>query len=164
MTRRIYVIDTGYLLELFEVPGASVKSSITEVKRRFTEAIKRSHGLYVPFTCLCELGNRIAQVPDGNIRRKLALNLYHTIKTSLDDGNPWIITPNDGMSSMKTSCIEFAETYCERGIGLTDTVVIHEAIRLYKKYSSLGYKVHIWTKDGDLKALEPQCEEDAFLG
>ena len=163
MTRRIYVIDTGYLLELFRVPGASTNSSAKEIKKRFKEAISNNNGLYVPFTCICELGNRIAQVPNGSIRRKLVFKLLDTVKSSINEGFPWIITPSEGISVIMIYCVEFA-SYCDMGIGLTDTLVIQESIRLNRKYSGFGYKIHIWTKDKTLKSFEPECEADAFLG
>lgn len=163
MTKRIYVIDTGYLLELFRVPGASSCSSAEKVKKRFKDAISNKDGLYVPFPCICELGNRIAQVKDGSVRRKLALKLHDTVKTSIDEGFPWTITPSDGISEIMPYFLRFAD-YCESGIGLTDSIVIQESIRLDKKYNVFGYKIHIWTKDTTLKSYEPEGEADAFLG
>ena len=163
MTKRIYVIDTGYLLELFRVPRASTKASAKEVRKRFKEAISKKNGLVVPFSCICELGNRIATVPNGDIRRKLVLQLLDTVKSSINEEYPWTITPSEGISVIMVSCLEFA-SHCEMGIGLTDTLVIQESIRLNKKYSAFGYKIHIWTKDKTLKSFEPECEEDAFLG
>ncbi len=163
MTKRIYVVDTGYLCELFKVPGVSTPKATKEVRRRFKAAITNHDGLFVPFTCICELGNHIAQAPDGRVRRKLVLRLLETVKSSINEGVPWTIIPSEGIATIIPYCLEFA-SYCEIGIGLTDTLVIQESIRLNKKLSGFDYKIHIWTKDTTLKSYEPEPEVDAFLG
>jgi hypothetical protein len=163
MTKRIYIVDTGYLLELFKVPGVSTGNASKEVKKRFKNAIINNDGLFVPFVCICELGNHIAHVPDGGIRRKLVLQSIEAVKASINEGTPWTITPSEGISEILPHCQKF-ESYCKIGIGLTDTLVIQESLRLKKRYSGLGYTIHIWTKDTTLKSYEPETEADAFLG
>ena len=145
------------------MPGASNVKASKEVKKRFRNAIINNDRLYVPFVCICELGNHIAHVQDGAIRRNLALKLIDTVRSSINDGNPWTITPSEGLSELLTNCREF-ESYCEMGIGLTDTLVIIESVRLKKRYSGLGYSIHIWTMDKAIKSHEPEKEEAAFLG
>ena len=164
MITLVYVIDTGYLLELFSVPGASSATAIKEIKRRYEKAIKNNSRFYVPFPCICEVGNRITRIGNGRVQRKLALNLCETVKSSFDNGVPWIITPFKLSPSIDVVCKAYAKSYAVQSIGLTDTVVIEEAKRLKKKYSGLRFKVHIWTKDKEVKALEPEHERNCFLG
>ncbi len=51
----------------------------------------------------------------------------------------------------------------QKGLSLTDTSIIREAHNYKKKRSSFGYKVHIWTRDRELKAREPDSERNPFL-
>jgi hypothetical protein len=162
--RHVYILDTSYLLELLGVPGCSNDEASGEIRKRFSQAVKNDGRFYVPFACICELGKHISEVPDGNSRRNLAKRLCGTVKSSVNDNTPWIITPAEVLESILDICKEFAEKYVLNGIDLADSSVIHEAERLRKKYSGLGYKVHIWTKAHDLKALEPDSEDDPFLG
>jgi len=71
----IFVIDTSYLLELFEVPKSSDPQAVTEVRKRYAEAVEGSARLFVPLPCLLELANHIADVPQGDLRHRLANNL-----------------------------------------------------------------------------------------
>lgn len=161
----VIIIDTSYLPELFKVPGFSQKPAIEEIRERYAMAIKSDSRLYVPLPCIFELADHIAEIDDGNHRNKLGNEVYKTIKTSVEEGIPWLITPPieaiDFLPKLFEECVN---KYMIEGIGLTDTCTIHEAGRLKKKYSSFNYKVHIWTKDRDLKAQEPDSEQNPILG
>jgi len=167
MSIRVFVIDTSYLLELFNVPGFSQDSAVKEVRERYKLAIKNNSLLFAPLPCVFELANHIADVRDGNSRRKLGQKLFETIESSVNENIPWNITPSTGIELLPGLFKEFAETYVAQSISLTDTSIIHEAQRLkkkFKQYSMLNYEVHIWTKDNALKAYEPDSERDPFLG
>ena len=56
----------------------------------------------------------------------------------------------------------FSKPGMKKGLSLTDTSIIREAHNFKKKYTSFGYKVHIWTKDKELKAREPDVEKNPF--
>ena len=43
----VYVIDTSYLCELFEVPRYSTEKAISEVRKRFAVAVEAKARLYV---------------------------------------------------------------------------------------------------------------------
>jgi hypothetical protein len=163
---RIFVIDTGYLLEFFRVPKHSKDAHVSEVRKRHQQAIDNKDRLYVPITCIFELANHIAQIDDGNIRRKTVSSLLEYIKKSIESDSPWNIVPfEEGLKTYFVPLIqEFSEYYVQINISLTDTTVIREAIRLKEKYKKSGYLVHIWTKDKSLKAYEPDTEENPFIG
>jgi hypothetical protein len=164
MTPSIFVIDTSYLLELFRVPGHSKVSAVEEVKKRFEYAIETGGRFYVPLPCIFELGNHIAKVNDGNIRRKLGKELYETVQSCVNENMPWNITPATGIELLPKLCEAFSNKYVIQGVGLTDAFIVQEANRLKKTYSKHKVKVHIWTKDQALKAQEPDKENNAFIG
>lgn len=163
---RTFVIDTGYLLEFFRVPGHSKDDHVKEVRKRHQQAIENKDRLYVPLTCIFELANHIAHIDDGNRRRKTALSFSDYVRESIDSDSPWNIVPfEEGLKTYFIPLIrEFMEHYIQMNIGLTDTTVIREAIRLKEKYKKSGNSVHIWTKDKSLKAYEPDTEENPFVG
>lgn len=164
MITAVFVLDTSYLLELFRVPGHSNDAAVTEIRNRYGKAIKNNSRLYVPLPCIFELANHIADVNDGHSRRELGNKFFETIKSCVKENIPWIITPSCDMEILTQLCEVFAVRYLLKTIDLTDTNTILESQRLKKKYSSFSYNVHIWTKDSNLKAYEPDHEIDSFTG
>ncbi len=161
MSIAVYVIDTSYLLELFKVPTFSESISILEITNRFENAIRTKSRLYVPLPCIFEFADHIADVKNGSVRNRIAGSFYKTVKNSVENGKPWIITNIEELPQLIDNWVQL---YIRQKISLTDTSIISEAKRLKKNYRSLDYKVHIWTKDTSLKAHEPDTEEDSFLG
>ena len=111
MSISVLIIDTSYLLELFSVPGHSNVQSNIEIKKRFENATKNNSRLYVPLPCIYEFSNHIAHVDDGNRRKELADKEYDTIKSSVQDGRPWIITPSTGLEKLPQIFQIFASEY-----------------------------------------------------
>ena len=163
MNHKIYVIDTSYLLELYKVPGFSTPSSYTKIKDKFKSAIENAFQLHVPFPCILEFGNHIADVKNGKARKTLGEQFSKAIKSSIEESSPWIISPLDERLFVQ-KCELFSNVFLPHRLSLTDTFVIQEAKRLKDKYKSFKYSVHIWTKDENMKAREPDNEPDAFLG
>lgn len=162
---RVYVIDTSYLLEIFEVPGHSNKEARLKIKRRLATAAKSGARLYVTVPSIYELANHISQVPNGNLRRSLAEQVRDTVLSSLDQGTPWTIIPSQQPDTFKKLIVCFVDNHVIQGIDLSDSTLIDEARRLKReRYGGPGWRVHIWTKDKNLKALEPDNEPRAYLG
>jgi hypothetical protein len=163
---RIYVIDTSYLLELFDVPNFSTVASVASVRSKFRDAIEERSQLIVPLGCVFELADHIADVPAVGTRKKLSEELAETVKSSIKTSQPWQITPPDKIGATLSEVFsKYANEYLPQGMGLTDTYTLEEARRLKQKYSaSMGYQVHIWTKDQALKAHEPDVEPNPFTG
>ena len=163
---RVYVIDTSYLLELFDVPGCSTQKAREEIKIRIAAAAQSGARLYVTVPCIYELANHIADVLDGNKRRSLAEQVRDTVLSSLDDGTPWTIIPSQKLDIFKNLIVSFVDNpVIQKGVGLSDSTLIDEAHRLKRdRYQRRGSPVHIWTKDKALKAWEPDTEPDAYVG
>ena len=64
----VYVIDTSYLLELFEVPGYSTEVAVAEIRKRVADAARSGARLYVTVPSVYELAKHISDVRDGNLR------------------------------------------------------------------------------------------------
>ncbi len=162
---RVYVIDTSYLLEIFAVPSHSTKEARDEIKNRIAAAAKNGARLYVTVPSIYELANHISHVSNGNARRLLAKQMRDTVLSSLDQGTPWTIIPSQQLDTFRNLIVSFIDNHVIQGIGLSDSTLIDEARRLKNTtYRGPSWRVHIWTKDKNLKALEPDNEPDAYLG
>ena len=163
MINRI-VVDTSYLVELFEIPKKSNEAAVKEVKARFAQAIKAGSFLYVSTSALFELANHIAHVNDGYVRKKLAEKLKTAVENSKNKQNPWIIEPCEELADIEllvNALVQFSDQYAAQGLGLTDTSLVLIAKNLKKQYKSDN--VYIWTTDQDLKAREPDTEPNPFV-
>ncbi len=165
--KKIYVVDTSYLLELFKVDGNYSNTAAAEIKKRFEKAVKAGDLIFVPLPCIYELGNHIADVRDGARRKKLADKISDEC---INKKVPWTITPATGTESLSELWDKFAKKYINYtksnksgSIGLVDAATIYEAQRLKEEYKKRISKVHIWTKDGTLKPHEPDAEPNPFI-
>lgn len=169
----LYVVDTGYLLELYRVDGCFDEQASDIVNTKFVEANERNGRFYVPVPVLFELANHIADVKNPQHRRTLSERLNKTISSCLVDGNPWILlhpeskdTIKDLTEALHECAHRFASGLSQQRLGLTDTVVIMEAERLKGRYKDTSLKkhlIHIWTRHSELKAYEPDKEPDPFV-
>lgn len=163
MIKRVLVIDTGYLFDLYRVKQNSDENDHLEITKRFEQAKNQSDILCVPVTVIFELANHIAHIRDDNRRKNLAEKLAQHIGTSVTKGKPYTIVPCADFSSVEIlakNLVEFSKKYALQGLGLTDTSVFLEAKRLRRKYPTNDYLVHIWTRDGKLKLCERELDTE----
>jgi len=163
MSTVVFFIDTSYLLELFSVPGCFEEAAVKEIKKRYAQAIEDKSRFFVPLPCIFELGNHIADVKKESSRNRLKTKLSETVISCVKENNPWIITPSIEIESLPDLWETFSKPEMRRGLSLTDTSIIREAHKFKEKQSSFDYKVHIWTRDRELKAREPDSERNPFL-
>lgn len=156
---RIFVVDTSYLLELYSVPDFSDPAFSTRLRKRMAGlAGARFH---VPAGCLYKFCDHISDVADGNRRHRLAQQIAADVESSIERARPWLITPSRGLNELAGLIRAFASDPARHVIGLTNSDVIEVANVLKRKYgSSTGYRVHIWTRNAQLKAHEPDREPE----
>ena len=162
--KRVYVVDTSYLLELYQVPGHFEKKAHRVIIDRWAHAESDGASFHVTVGCILELGNHIADVDDGRRRCELAGRLHRDAANSVADKIPWLIAPAEDVASLPGLLEAFRTEWVQQQLGLVDAQVIEHARRLAKSYTGLGYCIHIWTKDGRLKPYEPHREGGAFVG
>jgi hypothetical protein len=171
---RLIVVDTSYLLELFQVPDCSSERAYGPIYQRFENARHITDQLQVPLPVLFELGNHVADVKNGESRKRLATELVDAVDVWLTGEAPLTIVSsmNDARTVQDfrdavTGLTQEFKTLAPDRQGLTNAAIALEAKRLRHKHknSSLKtYLVHIWTTDKKLKALEPDAEANAFVG
>ncbi|WP_437682631.1 hypothetical protein [Sorangium sp. So ce131] len=162
MSSPVLVIDTSYLLELYQVPSYSSPEAHKEVKARFAKAIEARSLLVVPFPSIFEVANHIVDGRDEGSRVGLAQRFVADIEQSFTKGVPFLITPALDEANLRMLLQRFAGEFAAQRVGLTDTSIVEEAQRLKQKYGNQR-KVHIWTKDHRLKAREPDVEPSPFV-
>lgn len=163
MSTVVFFIDTSYLLELFRVPGCFEEAAVKEIRRRYAQAIEDKSRFFVPLPCIFELGNHIADVTNESSRNQLKERLSGTVISCVKKQTPWIITPSIKTESLPDLWKMFSKPEMQKGLSLTDTSIIREAENFKKKRRRFDYKVHIWTRDRELKAREPDSERNPFL-
>ena len=156
---RIFVLDTSYLLELYSVPGFSDRTFSTRLRERMAGlAGARFH---VPAGCLYKFCDHIADVTDGSRRHYLAHRIATDVESSIGHARPWLISPAKGLDELAGFIRAFASDPTRHVMGLTNSDAIEVANVLKRKYgSSTDYRVHIWTRNAQLKAHEPDREPD----
>lgn len=178
IVKRLFVLDTSYLLEFFQVPNCSDKAAYKPIEQRIEVAVTNKEQMFLPLPVLFELGNHIADIKSNfALRKELANKLFDMVKSSIDNETPFIITPLVGeLESIKellAALGKVSEGFKShiagaRHLGLTDTVVMMEAARLKAKFQPQSstlkkYEVHIWTRHQELKAHEPDKEAHPFV-
>lgn len=94
--RRAAILDTSWLLELYQVKGYFNKSNIPHVQNETAGIVKAGCELFVTVPVLFEVASHITHVKGAGDRRTLAQKLLKVIENSLDPGNPWTIVAVGG--------------------------------------------------------------------
>lgn len=162
MTYKHFVIDTGYLLELYKVPGHSDKDAHAKIRSKFDTAADRNDRFYLPAVVIFETANHIAGVHVGTNRRTLAQRLRDDVVSSISQpSEPFIIVPHLDPTALVALLTKFADEFAVQKLSLTDSSIVTEARRV--SVDRHGEPVHIWTRDAATKALEPHKEADPFV-
>lgn len=170
---RLYVIDTGCLLEFFKIDNRFSEDTSKRVKAKFKEAIEAGNTMYVPQPVLFECANHIAGIKNNANKKNIAERFVQSVQSSISDSNPWVITHpthDDSIGNLITALNAALEKFNDdiqtNAFSLVDIVVINEAKRLQAAHPSNSlkkYLVHIWTTEHAVKAHEPDTELNAFI-
>ena len=87
----IAILDTSYLLELYQVPGCCKQSRFNTVRMQIGDIINAGGELFVTVPVLFEVANHIIHVRDGRRRRRLSEKFRDDVRQSLDGSGPWTI-------------------------------------------------------------------------
>jgi len=161
------VIDTSYWLELFKVPGHFKDSNHNKVKLYFKTAIQNNYRLYISVPVLFELANHIAHVDNGSQRHDLAGQFSKTVKQGITIEEPSLniissmafTVANELSQKLEYFVDRFESEFAQQGLGFTDASIILDAEKLKNDRNF----VHIWTLDTELKAREPDMENEPFV-
>ena len=149
----VTIVDTSWLLELYQVPGDSKKTRHAEVLRKTAMAARGR--LFVTLPVLFEVANHIVHVRDGNVRRRLVSRFRRDLKRSLEEDVPWTVVTSmdDGILLRSKDLIALADRFLqESGLGYSfaDISIVDLATELRRKLRTI--KVRILAFDEQLRS------------
>lgn len=162
MTRKVLVLDTSFLVELYALPEKAKAHRVPHAQAWFTQARTARHGLQVPFACVLEFGNTIAQIKEPGSRTTCAARLALDFEAAVMRGHQamWVATDAPQFESA-TELVKFWSTqHAPIGRSLVDAAIVRAAVR--RKEADSAAQVHIWTYDKKLKEMEPDTEPAPF--
>lgn len=83
----ILVMDTSIVLELLNVPKHNEHHK--QVARDFERYVGRKATFVLPMAAIAEVGNHIADLPNGDDRRRAARRFVTAIREAIDGEAPW---------------------------------------------------------------------------
>lgn len=146
------MLDTSWLLELYQVPGDS-KPQRSQTVLAQAESAALEGRLYVTVPVLFEVANHIIHVRNGHHRRRLILQFRDAVRGSLQDDTPWTaVGPlRDQILLRAQDLAELADRFAAEasiGYSLADISVID----LTRRLQSRRVPVSILAYDKQLEA------------
>jgi predicted nucleic acid-binding protein len=145
----IVIVDTSVLLNILDVPGRN--ESRAEVLAELEKLIEASNHLFIPMAAIIEVGNHIAQLGNGALRRAAAERFVAEVRKALADEAPW--KPINFPSNLEVlSWLDAFPAAAMQGLGMGDLSIKEEWKDLCAKYRMS--RVRVWTLDDDLAGLD----------
>lgn len=145
----IVIVDTSVLLNILDVPGRN--ESRAEVLAELEKLIDASNHLFIPMAAIVEVGNHIAQLGNGALRRAAAERFIAEVRKALADEAPW--KPINFPSNQEVlSWLDAFPDAAMQGLGMGDLSIKKEWEDLCAKYRMS--RVRVWTLDDDLAGLD----------
>ena len=145
----IVIVDSSVLLNIFDVPGRNQRRK--EVHDRLSKLIDNADHLFIPMAAIVEVGNLIAHVKNGALRRAAADRFVKELRSALADEAPW--KPINFPSNQEI--LSWLDAYPEsatREVGMGDLSIRKEWESCCHRYSMS--RVWVWTLDDDLTCLD----------
>jgi predicted nucleic acid-binding protein len=145
----IVIVDTTVLLNILNVPGRN--ESRAEVLAELEKLIEASDHLFIPMAAIVEVGNHIAQLGNGALRRDAAKRFIVEVRKALADEAPW--KPINFPSNQEVlSWLDAFPDAAMQGLGMGDLSIKKEWEDLCAKYRMS--RVRVWTLDDNLAGLD----------
>lgn len=155
---RVVFLDTSVLLNVLDVPRR--KGQRDAVLPRFREVAKSGVALMViPMAAVIEVGNHIAQVADGGVRRDRMERFVRFLRQSLSGQPPWVVSGATWDAGFLAELVEGHERrpgmvdLSSGGVGAGDGSILLELER-YRQRSDVPSRlpVELWSLDAGLQA------------
>jgi len=145
----IWIVDTSVFLNVLDVPRFNQNRD--QVLTSFEQRIQAEDSFLLPFTTILESGNHIAQLNDGNQRRRFSMKFSTSVLQSLEGEAPWKPLGFPTEELLKQWLPDFPNE-AARSVGLGDFMIIKQ----WESQCALfgAYTVKIWSLDQDLQGYE----------
>ena len=145
----IVIVDTSVLLNIIDVPDRNQRKE--EVLDRLTALIDNGDHLFIPMAAIVEVGNHIAHVANGALRRVAAERFVKEVRNPLADEAPWKPVNFPSNQEVLKWLSAFPDS-AMRGVGMGDLSIRQEWESCCLQYSMSH--VWVWTLDADLAGLD----------
>lgn len=155
----VVFLDTSVLLNLLDVPGKN--SDRAEIRADFTDRQEAGDTFVIPTTAVIEVGNHIAQLPDGGERRDRASRFVKFLRRSLQGAPPWVVSGmvwDEGflaglLDGDDQAYVPGLVDLATQQVGAGDAAILHEVQRYRARVDiPSGQTVTIWSLDAGLSA------------
>ncbi len=145
----IVLLDTSVYLNVLDVPGFNQNRE--SVLDEFKQQIQSECTFLLPLACVWETGKHIAQLSDGQRRRKFAKDLVDNVKKSFGGSTPYSPTHFPKREEFEQWLDSFPDSATE-GKSLAD----HSLIQEWQRNCDLNpaRRVRIWSLDSDLAGYD----------
>ena len=148
----IAILDTSYLLELYQVPGRCKASRFDSVRKKINDILSADGELFVTVPVLFEVANHITRVRSGRRRRRLHEKFLDAVKQSLDGNGPWtIVATGEDILLRSKDIIRLADRFLQSS-GANYSFADISIIDLADTFQGKNRAVEILTFDGQLAA------------
>lgn len=144
----VVFIDTSVLCNILPVPGFDQHKD--EVHDQMKHSFKDGSLFILPITTVVETGNHIAQIKNGDTRRKTAERFSTLLSYVLSNQAPWTLHDIAWNSTFLEMLMEGAGTgtsyidHASAGVGTGDLCILTECLQ-YKQRTKMDAR--IWSLD-----------------
>jgi hypothetical protein len=147
MTTTLYIIDTCIFTNILDLPG--LNQDAQSIKELLVKYMKQGCSFTLPMATILETGNHIAQLADGNIRRKKAEEFTKFVSLCFNNTNPWELSDFPRSIEVSTWLDGFPDR-AQQKLSFGDLSIV-ELFNL-SRLQSPQKPVKIWTLDRQLNA------------
>ena len=154
MSRIVVFLDTSVLVEVLGVPGKS--QCPAEIQSQLRSRTEAGESMILPTATIIETGNHIAQLGNGDQRRRFAEAFARLLEGTVAGAAPWVLNGARWDSSLLSAicrgargCPPLADM-ATRGVGAGDVSILAEAEAYAARVTHVD--VRIWTLERLLAA------------
>lgn len=146
----VIIVDTSIFTNVLNIPGFNQNRA--NVMQQLEEYLANEDiNLLLPMAAIFETGNHIAQIGDGNQRRRFGELFVEQVRAALEGEAPWRPTQLPDNEKISEWLNEFPDN-AMRGLGIGDLSIIKEWEAASDRHP--GYRVLIWSLDAHLNAYD----------
>lgn len=145
----VAIVDTSIFCNVLNLPNMNADRK--EVIRDMEEFIKNRTSLLLPMASVYETGNHVAQLNDGNIRRRFAEIFVKQVKKAMTGEAPWRTMQFPTQDELSNWLNKFPDE-AMRGAGIGDISIINEWEKFRTK--TPDHRVFIWSIDKHLRGYD----------
>jgi len=146
----VVLVDTNIFLNALNVPAFNQahQQVLADLEQYLAD---ESTTLLLPMAVIFEGGNHVAQLADGNQRRRFARIFADQVRKALDGDAPWRPTQIPDMTEI-ADWLDVFPDHAMRGLGMGDLSIVKAWEAACTRHPN--YHVKIWSLDSGLRAYD----------